>query len=133
MSEKAMLIEVVSKARESLAVAKRNVDATPKPQNACSAHDGHFAMNQANAGALDTLLMIKQEELKDETKSAAAPSTPLTLWGFVCVNAKAVIWACAMIVCIAIVFGQLDALGNLIARVRSSGAQMSAVQYQPPE
>ena len=131
MGHDEMLIGFVERAREGLATAKKNVEATPKPANACAAHDGFFALNQASANALDALLRIQEETLREPT--AQQPTAPLTLWGFVCVNAKAVIWACAMIVCIAIVFGQLDALGNLIARVRSSGAQMSAVQYQPPE
>ena len=129
MGHDEMLIGFVERAREGLAVAKRNVDNTPKPANACAAHDGFFALNQASAGALDALLRIQEETLKDTTVQPAP--APLTVWGFICANARSVIWAAALIVSVAIIFGQLDALSNFVSRFRQVNCAVSAEQYEP--
>lgn len=129
MGHDEMLIGFVERAREGLATAKKNVEATPKPANACAAHDGFFALNQASANALDALLRIQEETLREPTTQQ--PTAPLTLWGFICVNAKAVIWAAALVVSVALIFGQLDALGNFVQRLRSVNCAVSAAQYDP--
>lgn len=129
MGHDEMLIGFVERAREGLAAAKKNVEATPKPANACAAHDGFFALNQASANALDALLRIQEETLREPI--AQQPTAPLTLWGFVCVNARSVIWAAALVVSVALIFGQLDALGNFVSRLRQVNCAVSAAQYDP--
>lgn len=65
MSNEEMIFKVVEKALEDLESAQRAADNTPRPVNACPAHDSQFALTKAISGALGTLLMMAQQALKD--------------------------------------------------------------------
>lgn len=127
------LLGLVEAARGKLAAAKQHVEDTPKPSNACAAHDGFFALNQAIAGAVDIQLRIQEETLKEASKVTpyAQPAQPLTVWGFVCANARSVIWATALVLSVALIFGQLDALGDFVSRLKTVNCSASALQYEP--
>lgn len=65
-----MMFKVVEKALEDLQEAQREADRTPRPANACPAHDSQFALTKAISGALGTLLMMAQQALKDGVPNA---------------------------------------------------------------
>lgn len=71
MSDTQILIEVVEKAREDLTRAQTIADNTKRPENACAAHDCQFALAKALSHGIDTLLMLKLEEMR----SGVPPST----------------------------------------------------------
>lgn len=78
MGEKELLLNIIDKAREALDAAQNTAAGTPRPANACPAHDAQFALSQALCSGLSTLLMIKREEMKDsldagEDALSAAP------------------------------------------------------------
>jgi len=58
------LIEVVKTAREELTDAQKVADNTKRPDNACAAHDCQFALSKALTHGIDTLLMLKLEEMR---------------------------------------------------------------------
>ena len=70
MSNEEMIFKVVEKALEDLEAAQRAADNTPRPVNACPAHDSQFALTKAISGALGTLLMMAQQALKDGVPNA---------------------------------------------------------------
>jgi hypothetical protein len=65
------LIEVVKTAREELTNAQKVADNTKRPDNVCQAHDCQFALTKALTHGIDTLLMLKLEEMRVETGSSA--------------------------------------------------------------
>ena len=74
------LIEVVKTAREELTDAQKAADNTKRPDNACAAHDCQFALSKALTHGIDTLLMLKLEEMRGETGSSANVS-PFRVYG----------------------------------------------------
>ena len=70
MGEKEALIEIVETAREDLKKAQDAADGTKRPDNACPAHDVQFALTKALTHGIDTLLMLKLEEMRDERAQA---------------------------------------------------------------
>lgn len=68
MGDKQILLGLVVRAREALKKAQTDADNTPRPQDACPAHDSQFALTKSLSGALDTLLLVKEEELRDSPR-----------------------------------------------------------------
>lgn len=71
MSDTQILIEVVERAREDLTRAQSIADNTKRPDNACAAHDCQFALSKALTHGIDTLLMLKLEEMRGDNGSSA--------------------------------------------------------------
>jgi len=65
-----MIQEIVTKARHELQLAQEKADNTERPANACPAHDSQFALTKAISGALDTMLMMAQQGVKQGVSSA---------------------------------------------------------------
>ena len=65
-----MMQEIVTKARHELQTAQEVADNTPRPANACPAHDSQFALTKALTGGVDTLLMISQQGMRNSMYSA---------------------------------------------------------------
>ena len=74
------LIEVVKTAREELTDAQKAADNTRRPDNACAAHDCQFALSKALTHGIDTLLMLKLEEMRGDNGSSANVS-PFRVYG----------------------------------------------------
>ena len=74
------LIEVVKTAREELTDAQKAADSTKRPDNACAAHDCQFALSKALTHGIDTLLMLKLEEMRGDNGSSANVS-PFRVYG----------------------------------------------------
>lgn len=74
MGEKEQLINLIGKAREQLAKAQDKAQNTERPANACPAHDSMFSLTQAITGGLDTLLMLRQEDIREEAEQLAVKS-----------------------------------------------------------
>jgi hypothetical protein len=72
MGEKGLLIEVAENARKDLKMAQTAADATPRPANACPAHDCQFALTKAQTHGIDVLLMLKLEEMRDSQEERDA-------------------------------------------------------------
>jgi len=64
MGDAETVMGIISKARNELQKAQDAADKTPRPHNACGAHDGQYALTKALTGAMDTLLMIAQQKIK---------------------------------------------------------------------
>lgn len=64
MGDSETVMEIIDKARHELQKAQDTADRTPRPPNACSAHDAQFALTKALTGAMDTLLMIAASNIK---------------------------------------------------------------------
>lgn len=71
MGDSETVIEIIDKARHELQKAQDTADRTPRPPNACSAHDAQFALTKALTGAMDTLLMIAASNIKGGGSGAA--------------------------------------------------------------
>lgn len=69
MGDSETVMEIIEKARHELQKAQDTADRTPRPPNACSAHDAQFALTKALTGAMDTLLMIAASNLKGNGSS----------------------------------------------------------------
>lgn len=65
MGEREVLVDIVEKARANLQKAQDSADTTKRPENACIAHDCQFALTKALTHGIDTLLMLKLEEMRD--------------------------------------------------------------------
>jgi len=76
MGDKQILLGLVVRARDALKKAQTDADNTPRPQDACPAHDSQFALTKALSGALDTLLLVKEEELRDSPRQQDARQDP---------------------------------------------------------
>ena len=63
MGDAETIHEMITKARGELKKAQDTADFTPRPANACTAHDSQFALTRANSGALDTLLIMAQQDV----------------------------------------------------------------------
>jgi len=77
MGEKEVLMEVVEKTRKEMRDAQDAATKTPRPVDACPSHDALFALTKAQTNALDTLLMLKQEEMREN----AAEDQPVVKGG----------------------------------------------------
>ena len=65
MGDAETVLEVIGKARHELQKAQDVADNTPRPPNACGAHDSQFALTKALTGGVDTLLMIAGENRRE--------------------------------------------------------------------
>lgn len=70
MGDSETVMEIIDKARHELQKAQDTADRTPRPPNACSAHDAQFALTKALTGAMDTLLMIAASNIKGAVSNA---------------------------------------------------------------
>lgn len=70
MGDAETVMEIINKARHELQKAQDSADKTPRPPNACAAHDSQFALTKALTGAMDTLLMIAQQNIKGAGSNA---------------------------------------------------------------
>lgn len=70
MGDAETVMEVIHKARQELQKAQDAADRTPRPPNACTAHDAQFALTKALTGAMDTLLMIAASNIKGAVSNA---------------------------------------------------------------
>jgi len=68
MSNEEMILDVITRARVALQEAQEKADDTPRPQNACPAHDSQFALTKAQSQAMDTLLLMAQQAMKGGNK-----------------------------------------------------------------
>ena len=64
MGNEEMILDVITRAREALHGAQSDADKTPRPANACPAHDSQFALTKAQTQAMDTLLLMAQQNMK---------------------------------------------------------------------
>lgn len=83
MGETQVLIEVVERAREALSKAQDAADNTKRPDNACQAHDCQFALSKALTNGIDTLLMLKLEEMHGGACLQSANVSPFKTLGCV--------------------------------------------------
>lgn len=60
-----MILEVVHKSREAIQHAQEQAEITPRPANACPAHDVQFALTKALTGGMDTVLMLLTDVIKN--------------------------------------------------------------------
>jgi hypothetical protein len=65
MSQDQMIHDIITRARIALQKAQVDADDTPRPVDACPAHDSQFALTKAISGALDTLLLMAQQNIND--------------------------------------------------------------------
>lgn len=65
MGEKKLLLKMIDKTCDALEAAQKTAAETPRPANACPAHDAQFALGQALCAGVSTLLEIKREEMND--------------------------------------------------------------------
>lgn len=72
MSNEDMILDVITRAREALQEAQETADKTPRPVNACPAHDSQFALTKAQSQAMDTLLLMAQQAMKGGGKFGKA-------------------------------------------------------------
>lgn len=70
MGDAETVMEIINKARHELQKAQDAADNTPRPANACAAHDSQYALTKALTGAMDVLLMIAQQNIKDDGRDA---------------------------------------------------------------
>jgi len=69
MGDKQILLGMMGNARTALQTAQIEADKTPRPVDACPAHDSQFAVTKASSFALDALLMAKEDEIRESMAS----------------------------------------------------------------
>jgi hypothetical protein len=70
MGDAETIVKIINKARHELQKAQDAADNTPRPPNACAAHDSQFALTRALTGAMDTLLMIAEQDIDGVSSDA---------------------------------------------------------------
>jgi len=80
MGEKEQLIKIIGQAMEELTRAQDKAQNTPRPANACPAHDSLNSLIQTITKGIYTLLMLRQEDIKEEAeleaKKTEVPQAP---------------------------------------------------------
>ena len=67
MESDGTLAELIERSRKDLQKAKNDAEDAPRPKTACSAHDVQFALSQAQARAMDTILVVLLQLVRDGT------------------------------------------------------------------
>jgi hypothetical protein len=80
MSKDEMIHDIITRARVALQDAQEKADDTPRPVNACPAHDSQFALTKAISGALDTILLMAQQNIAQPQE---APQGKLAVWAVI--------------------------------------------------
>jgi hypothetical protein len=70
MSQDQMIHDIITRARIALQKAQVDADDTPRPVDACPAHDSQFSLTKAISGALDTLLLMAQQNISGSPSDA---------------------------------------------------------------
>ena len=74
------LVDLIGKSRMALQDAKRDAEQTPRPKNACSAHDVQFALAMAQATASDTILAVLVQLLREKEMSVKQKWAKMCIW-----------------------------------------------------
>jgi len=91
MSKDEMIHDIITRARIALQDAQDKADDTPRPENVCHAHDSLFALTKAITGALDTILLMAQQNIT--SPQPEAPQGKLSVWAVIACKPWPWIWA----------------------------------------